>query len=424
MTDIETEVRRGLARYSDAMPVSRPPLDELLSRPVAGRPSSVPTYVLAGVAVASLAAGGVGVSLLRDSPDEVVTGAAPVNEGDCAPSRPAEGVVAAGDLDDGRPWQVKVTGASPDVGLWPVVDGSQAGGWSSDDLSWPGTVNNGTLYGTVYAFGEEQILYGEVPNSTATVEVRLSDGESLHLCPVAVPAVREISYFGAHLPGEPEIMEVVVLDHGGVVLARGEPARERLEEGGDGQQYGINLRVDAERVDLPLGGKEWPLGDALDNHLAPVISGSVPSGEWSVLTAGDGTELMVAVSMPGKIGHSGVSGTPEQIFRDLNWMVESVDGRHIVSGPTPETIATVVVTLDDGQTVEIPTEPSGLPQFDIRVFGAALPEGASITAIEGLGDDGTVLLEGVMVTGDGVEVLDYVADFDPEGAGILVQPPE
>jgi hypothetical protein len=98
----------------------------------------------------------------------------------------------------------------------------------------------------------------------------------------------------------------------------------------------------------------------------------------------------------------------EAVLRS-RWTAGSADGRNLLWGLVAPEVTSVVVTLSDGRTVPIPTLESGLPGLPSRAFAGNMPEGVTITAIEGRRADGTAAVRAA----DVAAALAPVAGFDP-----------
>jgi hypothetical protein len=175
--------------------------------------------------------------------------------------------------------------------------------------------------------------------------------------------------------------------------------------------YGFFVNVDAELVDLPLGGVA--ADDPATAPTRPVVSGELPSGPWSVSTGvlRDPPEPHYVVRLVLPAPHQGmtVAATVEEHLAQSTWQVSSLDGRLVVWGPTPADVTEVVVTSEDGRTRSIPTQPSGVEGFELRIFADDLPEGAVPEAIEGRATDGTTVLRAT----DLASSLTPIVDFPP-----------
>jgi hypothetical protein len=406
MDEFETTVRNGLDHLAQTMRVSRPPLGELLlERPPAHRPGRS-RYVLAGAGIAVCMAAVSGVALWRDTADGDDDKGLVASSG-CAPRTVTDGVVGAGELSDGRAWDVRVEGAPPYVRTTSRIDGEQLGASWSDQLSWAPLVNRGMLGWSLEVFAQGQLVEGAVPTSTATVEVRLADGEAVYLCPAVVPGIDAVSYVAGYLPSLADVVEIAALDAEGRRLASADVGglresstgmSDQQEEDGSGE-YGLGfpLEVDPELVQLPLGGQEWP--EVTSEELTEVLAGELPSGPWSLRAGGDETVTSFELTLPEPAYFPFVSGSPEQLLGDLSWGIEWIDDRYFVAGLTPADVAAVAVVLDDGQTIEIATVEPGAPGFHGHLFASALPVGAAPTAMAGQAGDGTTLVEAVDVRG-------------------------
>lgn len=394
MTDIDTEskLRRGLAQYAEAMAVTPPPLEDLLEPPTSRRHP----LVLAGVGLTAAAAAVAvaGVVLTRDDGPTVSTS----HEGEaaapraCRPGRAPGGTVARGALPDGRRWHVQVEGAPPEVESWTIVAGEGVGGTQHNVWSWSGLVNDGALSWSLDVSEGGRILHGEVPPSTAGVEVRLDGGRTVSLCPVRVPGIDAVRFAATSLPAGPDVLEIVVVDAAGRTIAHGDVAESLPPELTDGG-YGFSIDIDDQLVELPLGGVAVSDPAAVPTQAA--VSGELPSGPWSVGTGvvegPSEPHFVLKLTPPAPDDGFTVAGTVDDFLRNLEWHLSPIDGRLVVWGATPVDVAEVVVTTGGGPQVSIPTQPSGVDGFDVRVFADDLPEGALPTAIEGRTADGTVV---------------------------------
>lgn len=418
--DIETTLRRGLAGYAETMVVTVPALDQVLERPASHRRQ----MVLAGIGVATAAATVTvaGVVLTRQDGSDVSTsppgGATITGPAGCGAREAAGDTIARGTLGGERPWAVEVRGAPPLVSTWGIVSGQETGGTEHNVWSWAGMVNEGMVSWQLDVFPGGRIVYGEVPPSTASVEVRLDGGQTVSLCPVARPGIDAVHYAATALPSGPDIVEIVVRDAAGQAIARGDVAEMLppvLRDGG----YGFSLEIDPELVELPLGGVAAEDPDsALTETLA---SGELPSGRWSlrtgVLEGPHDPSYMVGLVRPEPDHSVAISTTDvDEFVRQVQWHATPVDRRLIVWGPTPTDVAEIVVTLGDGLPVSVATQPSGVDGFDVRFFATALPEGVLPTSVQGLAADGTVLFR---VT-DLEEQLEPIADLPPGDVGVIL----
>lgn len=106
MTDLETQLRRGMDTYARRRPVARPPVDELLSRAddrgrvSAARPGR-PRYLLTAAGLAAVAATVVGVAVWQGEPDRATTAAPPAGPAlvalTCAPFAATDAPGASGE---------------------------------------------------------------------------------------------------------------------------------------------------------------------------------------------------------------------------------------------------------------------------------------------------------------------------------------
>lgn len=398
MTDLETSLRRGLERYAQAVPVARPPLDELLNGPhvpplePAARTPRRRHYVVAGAGIAAAAA--VAATVVWRGPQD--TSSTAISPG-CAAGTATDGVVDSGRTRDGQRWDVRVSGQPPTVVSAATAGGRPIGGDRSDQLSWGHLVNQGGLYLHLQYFGGGLLVYGEVPTSTASVELQLADGDMPIFCPTAVPGIDAVRYFAGYVPSQPDIRGVVASDaEGRRVAYLPDPGRisESLPEpSADGVEAGvaIDMRIDPEQVALPLGGDAWPTVSADDLH--DVVTGVLPSGPWAARAGGDESVVGVDLVLPVDDSFPLRSGSPQELLAAPLWQIEWVDDRYVVAGLTARAVADIEVTFEDGQVTVIPTHDAAVPGFDGRIFASSLPPGASPTALQGRASDGTVVVE-------------------------------
>ena len=140
--------------------------------------------------------------------------------------------------------------------------------------------------------------------------------------------------------------------------------------------------------------------------LHQVGGGRLPSGPWSLWIGGDSTRAGIEMRLPPGTTWRAVDS--EAVLRS-RWTAGSVDGRNALWGLVAPEVTSVVVTLSDGRTVPVPALESGLPGLPSRAFATTLPEGVTITAIEGRRADGTAAVRAV----DVAAALAPVAGFDP-----------
>jgi hypothetical protein len=155
--------------------------------------------------------------------------------------------------------------------------------------------------------------------------------------------------------------------------------------------------VEVERELHPVGGLDVELPPS--PVLTPILSGELPSGRrWSVSSGwmDDFVNLMFNEYDGGPGG--GFGAEPGQMAEHPDWSIEKVEGRLVVWGSAPPEMASIQVTLSDGTTVDADTV-RAVPDADIRAFAVALPDGATATAIEGLGADGSAVLQAEDVPG-------------------------
>lgn len=366
-------------------------------------------------------------------PDVTVGAAA---DGECPERMAEDGVVGSGTLRGGERWEFRVAQEDGWLNGWVYVDGGRSGGWGHDSASWPSVVNAGMLDANLVPVDGGWIVALLIPTTSARVVVELGDGRELVLCPASVPSTAVVGFAAGFVPYGPDIRALHVYDAVDRRIAwaddvpSADVAQAELDEHlaslpagldvPDGYSergvMGFLLEIDPDLVDLPLGGT--PVPDYVDPmaNAVEVAAGELPGGRWSVRVGSNGREVAIELSRPDGTSPS-VIGTSEQIRRDRSWNVELVGGRFVVWGLAPTDVATVAVSLADGTVVSAETSTPDLPGLDLAGFGVALPEGAVITAIEGLDASGAARHQADL---SGLE--DLASYPEPASASVLVEP--
>jgi hypothetical protein len=399
MDEFEDRLRRGLSHYAAAMRVARPPLGDLVSGPAPfARPSQARRRVVAGLALAATAVTVVAAMQLRSTttePDEARIDTSPETpqrsagaSPNCPPRTATDGIVATGQIGDGRTWEVQVSGVPPAVRTALRVDGIEVGAGYHDQISWATVVNQGFLMWHLEASADGVLVSGEVPRSAAWAEVGLADGRAVTLCPTGVPGIEPVAYVGGGISGQVDVAEVAVFDRDGRQLAHARVDQIPVESG---EPYGLgfSVQLDRELVPLPLEGDEWPSVDR--DEMTVLASGQLPNGEWRLLAGAEEDVVAYTVDLPGSAEVAGSTGTEETLFTGARWHINWVDGRHFVSGLTRADVTTVVVGMDDGSTVEVQTVDGSAVGLEGRLFAMPLPEGAAPTNWDARTADGTVV---------------------------------
>jgi hypothetical protein len=361
--------------------------------------------VLVGAAasVTVLAAAAGGLALARDddrageddraTTDSSVAGDPPAE--DCTPRVADDGVIASGPTAaGGSGWEVQVFGEPPHVGTSVVVDGVPAGGMQHDLLSRATLVNHGAFSLNAGMSEQGGIVYGELPRETATVEVTTDQGDAVSACPVTVPTDDLVAWFGLALAPGVLPADARALDAQRRVLASGEFDFEPppgLPDAEGPASVGTHMTADTALVDLPLGGTDIEVPPPPERM--EIASGTAAGDTWRLTATESGVDLKLELPE----GGSGIQlPNPDQLTTGADWYVQAAGGQLVVWGPVPPEVATVIIRLDDGTSIEVPTVdlPSDAPA---AAFATAVPEGATPTAIEAYGPDGTPLLEGVDV---------------------------
>jgi hypothetical protein len=205
---------------------------------------------------------------------------------------------------------------------------------------------------------------------------------------VTVPSDDVVGYFAAALGPGVRPMGARALDDEGRVLASGDlSAVSSLDEVPSGG--GTTMDVDPALVPLPLGGTpvETPeMPEATD----VLMSGDLPGGTWA-LAAGRADDQVILEWRQSDGSAFSIQHTPDRLAADPYWTAQSAEGRLVVWGTAPTEVGSVVVTLDDGTTVDTDTVRT-VPDADVRAFAVGVPDGATITGIEGRGSDGSPVL--------------------------------
>jgi hypothetical protein len=398
MDEFEDRLRRGLSHYAAAMRVARPPLGDLVSGPAPlARRSHARRLVVAGLALAAAltVVAAMQVRSATTEPDEArvdtssetpprSAGASP----HCPPRTATDGIVATGQIGDGRTWEVQVSGMPPAVRTAVRVDGVEVGAGYHDQISWATVVNQGFLMWHLEASADGVLVSGEVPRSAAWAEVGLADGRAVTLCPTGVPGIEPVAYVGGGIAGQVDVAEVAVFDRDGRQLAHARVDQIPVESG---EPYGLgfSVQLDRELVPLPLEGDEWPSVDR--DEMTVLASGQLPSGEWRLLAGAEQDVVAYTVVLRGSADVAGSTGTEETLFTGARWHINWVDGRHFVSGLTRADVTTVVVGMEDGSTVDIQTLDGSAVGFEGRLFAMPLPEGAAPIKWDAHTADGAVV---------------------------------
>lgn len=353
--------------------------------------------VAAAVTVA-LAAAATGMAVAVAGDDEPEPRAGTVTD-DCAPRVAEDGVIGRGTTPGGDEWSVRVQGAPPAERTTVLLNGQRAGETWGDEDSWATIVSAGMLPLHVEVTEDGLLVHGQIPRETSVVEVRADQGGGdeavAHACPVTVPSNDLLGFFVMTLPPGTSPTEARALDDEGRALATADLSVLNLDVVPSGA--GTTMNVDPDLVPLPLGGLDVELPPS--PVLTPILSGELPSGRrWSVSSGwmDDFVNLMFNEYDGGPGG--GFGAEPGQMAEHPDWSIEKVEGRLVVWGSAPPEMASIQVTLSDGTTVDADTV-RAVPDADIRAFAVALPDGATATAIEGLGADGSAVLQAEDVPG-------------------------
>jgi hypothetical protein len=292
-----------------------------------------------------------------------------------------------------------------------------------------------------------------VPAAAASVDVDLTDGTTVQLCPTSVarPAPDAgpdptgiVAFAAGFLLDDAFVESIHVHDATGRRLAWIEGVAEqavqqqldnrlseqsladsldvRLPEGRS--DVSLDLDLDPDLVPLPLGGRAVPGYVDPMAAAAEVIGGELPGGRWSLRAGTNGAEIGIRLDGPGVTGGGG--GTPDQVndLGAINWTVWAADGGLLVSGLAPPEVTTVVVTLGDGGAVPTPTVDTGVAGLDLPVFAVALPESASasdIESIEGVDAAGTVRHRAAIAGSDTFDDL-HTDGGGLDAVGLAIEP--
>lgn len=247
---LEAAARRQITRLVEAIDTSAD-----MSGPAPARPRPRPFALVVAASLVAVA-GVVAAVIGADDGTGERTSTDTASGGQCAAERADDGEVASGSSPDGTPWVVEVRGQPPDVGVWSTVGEDESSQEHAAD-SWAMLVNEGNLTWSIHGTDRGQVVVAEVPTSTATVEVQLSDGRTLHLCPKTVAPVDALAYAAGFVPAGTTIEDMRALDASRQVLAQlraAELPRTRGESGG----FAVGVLIDPELVELPLGGEPFP----------------------------------------------------------------------------------------------------------------------------------------------------------------------
>lgn len=441
--DTEARLREAIARYAETMVVERPPVQELLDqleRPGTSPPRKAPRTRrnLMVAACAAMLVGATVVAMWPQSEPEGVSTGRDTEEpppGECGSRPDPQGVLGSGVLPDGRSWEARVSGWLPVLATLVVVDGQPAVGATWDEDEWSAAVTQGTLTWDFGVYGGGQFVLGMVPAATERVELRTPSGDAFRLCPAAVPGVDAVELVVGPSPVEEGDVEAVALDREGRPVAQGAitlPGRgtpegegrwQAIEAGGEAHAPFL-VQVDPTHLELPLGDAEPP-----PSGVEEMVSGGLPSGRW-VLEArrvdGEPAQALVRLRAPELSSIDRV--TAAELSEDPAWHVgHSISGRALLGasrddathvwGVTPPDVATVVVGLDDGRTIDLPTVSMAWTGVEGRVFAGTVPFGAAVTSMEGQTDDEVVRLRATGV--EAVYTFDALVTLDAEGFATL-----
>jgi hypothetical protein len=293
-------------------------------------------------------------------------------DGECAVG--ADGTVAGDSLPDGRPWAYRVTGTLPAAEAQVLVDGAavragslgatrQQAALAEDRLTW----------GNAVPVGGGEVSDFVLPAGAARVEASVWDGSrrtTVELCAKAVPGIDELRYAALFVPAGSEVVAVVADDADGVPVAH------------------------SDFVFVP--------GEGGPDAMAEVASGDLSAGPWSLRAGGDADLVTVSLTLPGTepTAGDGAAGAAVRSRPDAlrtTWYASSVvdggDGRYFLWGFTADDVATVELTMFDGEVVTVDTRPSGVAGAGGRVFVTEFPAGAGIRLVEGTRSDGSVAVE-------------------------------
>lgn len=441
---LEDAARRQISRLVDAIDVGAEPLLLPADRPDAARTARVgprrQVAVAAGLgAVAAVVVGVVALTVRTESPMPDVAAGVPA-DGQCVDRVAHDGVIGTGSLPDGDEWEFRIVQEGDWLNGWVVVDGQRAGGWGHDDASWPSVVNAGMLEAQLLPVDGGWILSVLAPPGSASVTVEMVDGREFELCPAAIGATSAVEFAAGFVGEDTEVRTLRVEDRSGRLMAWADDvpylsstagwreADERMRaslpadrQGSTGHDQrpviGFGLDIDPSLVQLPLGGVAVP--DYVDPLAAAVevASGELPSGPWSVRVGSNGDEMAIELTSLDAGGSGGHRGTADQILADLAWDVMLIDGRYLIWGFVPDDVATVVVSLAAGTELPVSTVQPDISGLDLPAFGAALPEGAMITNVEGRDASGTARYRA------DVGIVESLAGGpQPASAGMAVQP--